>query len=127
MSEIEQDNNVNIVEAVQVNEDVKPIDLTKEEKRRLYSKQYYAKNRKQILQKILGKEQCSACGKKVAHQNMKEHKRSLVCQPRMTKTDVAEMKTNILSLKKQVSQLSFKNDFFNEISQRLKLVQSLSL
>ena len=46
MSEIEQDNNVNIVEAVHVNEDVKPIDLTKEEKRRLYSKQYYAKNKK---------------------------------------------------------------------------------
>ena len=73
------------------------------EQRKEYNQQYYSKNKKTILTKILQKETCIECGKNVAHQNMKEHQRLSGCKRKICYNhDINELRTQIDMLKLKV-------------------------
>ena len=72
------------------------------EQRKEYNQQYYSKNKKAILNKILQKEPCKLCGKEVAHQNMKEHQRLSGCKGRICNQDINELRKQIEMLKLKV-------------------------
>ena len=73
------------------------------EQRKAYNQQYYSKNKKTILTKILQKETCTECGKDVAHQNMKQHRRLSGCKRTPCYNhDINELRTQIGMLKLKV-------------------------
>ena len=59
-----------------------------------YGKEYYKKNSKAILTKMLAKEECEHCHRIVAHQQMYKHQETKFCKKRKSKQFelLAEMK-----------------------------------
>lgn len=51
----------------------------KEQEMKEYKKQYYAKNKDNIAEKLYAKEKCPCCGKKVNHQHMTKHQKTPRC------------------------------------------------
>ena len=81
------------------------------EQRKAYNQQYYSKNKKTILTKILQKETCTECGKNVAHQNMKQHQRLSGCK---RKINERALKTEIKPAPLYLINLYFKTYHANQ-------------
>ena len=54
--------------------------------RKQYMNDYYKKNKEKVLAKVLAKEVCPYCDRKVAHQQMQKHKQSKYCKTRRCDT-----------------------------------------
>jgi hypothetical protein len=50
------------------------------DKKQKYNTEYYAKNRKAILSKVLKKVDCDNCGRSVNHQNLSKHQKTALCK-----------------------------------------------
>jgi hypothetical protein len=50
--------------------------------RKTYMKEYYAKNKIEIIKKICEKEQCPYCNRSVAHQQVIKHQNTQYCKTR---------------------------------------------
>ena len=74
------------------------------EERRAYNKDYYAKNKKEILGKLFTKEECELCGRMVSHQNILKHRTSSYCISRRKNDDMKLMKEKILQLERKLAE-----------------------
>lgn len=72
------------------------------EERRAYNKQYYEKNREKVLKQVLAKDKCENCGKMVAHQNMKDHRKTAYCFKHGSEKSISDQLTE---LKKMVEEI----------------------
>jgi hypothetical protein len=73
------------------------------EERRQYNKEYYAKNKKEILTKLFTKEECELCGRMVSHQNIFKHRTSSYCLSRRTDDTIKLMGLKILELERKLA------------------------
>ena len=69
------------------------------EERRQYNKEYYAKNKKEILTKLFTKEECELCGRMVSHQNIFKHRTSSYCLARRTDQARSDDTIKLMGLK----------------------------
>ena len=72
-----------------------------------YNKDYYAKNKKVILEKLLTKVECPLCKRQVNHQNLFKHQKTNLCKSRQDKPDnINELKLMIEGLTKKIDDLT---------------------
>ena len=67
-----------------------------QEKRKNYNKEYYQKNRNNILQKLTSKVQCEFCNRTVSSANLQKHYTLPICKNTQDKNNyIVQCKQNI--------------------------------
>ena len=70
------------IEEYTVKEEDIEIVVKHKQNRAEYMKEYYAKNKTEIIKKICSKEVCQYCNRTVGHQNLIKHQKSKYCKTR---------------------------------------------
>jgi hypothetical protein len=76
-----------------------------------YNRKYYAEHKNDIIKKLCQKEACLLCGKKISHNNMKNHQQRSQCKAKQAVTkvvDIQALQTEIDIIVQKLKDLSKK-------------------